>query len=404
MDQELRPTKIIRLQGRALSLIYKRHLPIEEYKREIERTLVVPWCKEGNIDTFAVENRTKLAEHKRVQYSKVILITTAPISTRKLELLDWEGIVPEICTLKNDKEIDRELKSLEVPIERKTEGQILLDKKIEQPLIKFNELMTRSLIEPDVKVTDLTGWQVDVMEIMKKNGLPISKKIIPVLRRNTYDPKRAINVVRNQNNGTGRSAFLDALKYTNPKRFLVFKGIPSEDRFSEVVNTQLQSKEWDGDCIIFDIPRAYKNRDIYRTLDAASGLRYCRNVWMFTDWWPDVTTAYMNNDNWSLWETYSVREQDHISDLLPIDPTTVNQKPTVPPSEKTTRPRTELTDHSVEDEDLSIARELLRELLSELEEKIFEMEGREKRDEKTREQTQATHERLRRGTTFWRVD
>lgn len=167
-------------------------------------------------------------------------------------------------------------------------------------------LLTYQTFSPDIRMEDLIGWQVQALNMMDKNS--------SCPRR---EDKRTVHAVYTHRDWfSGRTIFLQAIKYDNPKRFLLIRGVPSPSVLLSVISSMTSIGGWTRDCLIFDIPRGYKNRDIHTTLKVASKIEGCKNIWVFLDWVPNI----MDGLSWRFFICHMDEQQNTMSSLreLPL--------------------------------------------------------------------------------------
>jgi hypothetical protein len=191
--------------------------------------------------------------------------------------------------------------------------------------MKNNLELMRVAEQPEVGVGELVGWQVQALELMKSNTKRVldidccaaqeEPKCIPRLIVQSRFHEKKVHVVYNREGHTGRTTFLKAVKYDKMADFIIFQGVPNHQDFLAEMK-HLERWGHTGYCIIFDIYRQYKHRDIYRTLEVASDNPNYHNIWVFTHWMPDISS--ISSQRWRIFTVTADFNKGMMSDLIPL--------------------------------------------------------------------------------------
>lgn len=180
-----------------------------------------------------------------------------------------------------------------------------------------------------VFTNQLLRWQVEALRMMDdtasravrlEGSIPDPDPVegaapIPILPRYTKITYRKVCVVYNKRGCIGRTTFLRAIQHDRPQDFAIFDGVPRiRDFISDVRG--LRQRGWTGHTIIFDLYRQFKEKDIYRTIEAASDDVGCSNVWVFTYRMLDLSE--ISEDRWQLFTVTADVMQGLMSNLIPI--------------------------------------------------------------------------------------
>lgn len=291
---------------------------VKRYKEAIHQKLFVdiqtsghPCCK-GRILLLEVKQALYLDDLGQ-KVTMVLLVASEPIKTRNHSILRYGPTMPTIHVLRKQCEVDEVMCKMDVAssvrmrkprkecqvitLRSNTETEIVPGRVINRdPIIcesaqLYPEVMRLPARSPRVNIANFCGWQVQVRRLIKENS-ESNRRV------------RTINVLKSRSRGTGRTTFLQTLKYSDPTLYLILEVIPPKGRFLEIVEAKEKTGEWSGACLIFDVPwGCTRSEGIYTTLMAASDLEWCPNVWVFSDWWPRVEGTCMNSDCWSFFET-----------------------------------------------------------------------------------------------------
>lgn len=174
----------------------------------------------------------------------------------------------------------------------------------------------------DMKMEDLTQWQAQVLANMgavpepeHREDISVSEKRERPIHLSAMQARHpsTINVVYNSEGCTGRTTFLNTIKYHNPESFIIFQGVPSCRDFDTEVR-HWTNLGFNGHCIVFDIHREFNNDRMYRTLELASDVH--RNVWVFTYRMPDLSR--LSHQRWNIFTVHADVKNGIMSDLIPL--------------------------------------------------------------------------------------
>lgn len=288
------------------------HIPEERYRKWFDTVFFPVACKDGDLDSFYFIHKTRTGEAGTVKVTLVLAISTpTPMTCRKKGGLDWDGRSPLIRSI--PKTELGEIKSLfnEDIVPPKPERKMGATPRV--PVPKRGEIEIEVLRAPrngpDYTIDYMLGWQLEAIEMMNKNSSYVregirhaevtGKTVEYEAGRPTDDPRRLVFVVlQDPDKAIGRTTFLNSIKHDNSKRFLIITGVPSRYQFLALSSNMIDAGEWNGDCVIFDVPRVYPDRDIHETLASCGDIQSCRNVWLFSDWVPELDITYLRYGRW----------------------------------------------------------------------------------------------------------
>lgn len=357
------PKRPICFQNKSLILTYKGHLEKEIYEQWFRTRIVTTLAAPGTKVLFIRCAHETGDEKFPYLHTHVLFMLTQPIISRKARVLDYEGVHPNWNYVTTKRHYDNckrylakeDTDNADLLAEDDTQAwkeQVLRADSLKDAVMNtrckptdigglkmFRDLCRTPEHEPNIKIEHFLRWQRGALEIMNKGSAP--RPDVPVLVDENPDDdsqpinglgdlyfslgERFVHVVHDPKGASGKTAFIKALVFSNPKRFFMMQTIPNARDFATIIEGALQGG-WTGDTLLFNMPRQQEDHKVHTTIECAvdafvTSTKYQgktstwagRNIWIFTNTIPNPHR--MTPDRWRYYSISADFQKNMMSNL-----------------------------------------------------------------------------------------